>query len=112
MRKMMNRVVRDEVPSIMKRNGTEVYCRKLDEMEMVFYLENELQHTIHNYMQSKDYEDLVDILEIVYALGERQGISKEELERTRAIKTIAKGSYKMNYFVEYIEEEGHKESID
>jgi len=112
MKKMMNRVVRDYEPDILRQNGVKVHVRELDTKEMISCLEGELLQTVQEYTQNKDYEKLVDVLEMVYTLAEKQGISKDELERTRGIKAIARGTFEKNYFVEYVEEDGGKKSID
>lgn len=46
----------------------------------------------------------MNILKVMYALCSRlEGVSREELECTRAIKEIARGSFNEKIFLEYVE---------
>ena len=103
MRKELNKLVRDRIPETIEQEGRKPHVRVLEEKEMVMHLEAKLQEEVNEYLEDKSVEELADILEVIYALCETKGVSKEELERTRAIKEIARGAFKNRIFLEYVE---------
>lgn len=104
MRKDHYKLVRDRIPEIIESEGRTAYVRVLDDSEMIKCLENKLQEEVNEYIEERSVEELVDILEVMYALCKLKGVSREELERTRAIKEIARGSFNEKIFLEYVED--------
>lgn len=104
MRKEHYKLVRDRIPEIIESDGRRVCVRILNDEEMIKCLENKLQEEVNEYIEDRSMEELADILEVIYALCKMKGISKEELERTRAIKEIARGSFNEKIFLEYVED--------
>ena len=104
MRKEYNKLVRDRIPEKIKQEGRNPHVRVLEEKEMIHCLEEKLLEEVNEYINDKTVEELADILEVIYALCEIKGVSKEELERTRAIKEIARGAFKDKIYLEYVEE--------
>lgn len=86
MRKEHFKLVRDRIPEIIEKEGRKPYVRILDDQEMMKCLENKLQEEVNEYVEDRSVEELADILEVIYALCKMKGISKEELEQTRAVK--------------------------
>lgn len=104
MRKEHNKLVRDFIPQIIERNGSKAHIRILNEKEMISCLENKLIEEVNEYLEDDSVEELADILEVIYALCQIKGISKDELERTRAIKEIARGAFKERIYLEYVDD--------
>jgi len=104
MRKEYNKLVRDRIPEIIERDGKKAFVRILDEKEMIKGLENKLQEEVNEYFDDRSVEELADILEVIYALCSLKGVSKDELERMRAIKEIARGSFEKGVFLEFVED--------
>lgn len=104
MRKDHYKLVRDRIPEIIESDGRKPYVRILNDKEMIKCLENKLQEEVNEYVEDRSIEELADILEVIYALCKMKGISREELERTRTIKEIARGSFNDKIFLEYVEE--------
>jgi len=104
MRKEHYKLVRDRIPEIIEGEGRKAHVRVLDDKEMIKCLENKLQEEVNEYVEDRSVEELADILEVIYALCKMKGVSKEELERTRAIKEIARGAFNEKIFLEYVED--------
>jgi len=104
MRKEHYKLVRDHIPEIIESDGRTAHVRILDDNEMIKCLENKLQEEVNEYVEDRSVEELADILEVIYALCKMKGVSKEELERTRAIKEIARGAFNEKIFLEYVED--------
>ena len=73
-----NKLVRDKIPQIIEQNGGKATFRQLLPEEYVQYLEIKLDEEVGEYHHDKTVEELADILEVVYALVNAHGVSKEE----------------------------------
>jgi len=104
MRKVHNKLVRDRIPEIIEEEGRKAHIRILDEKEMIKCLENKLQEEVNEYIEERSVEELADIVEVIYALCKVKGVSKEQLERTREIKEIARGAFDERIFLEFVED--------
>lgn len=49
---------------------------------------------LQEYQESKDIEEIADVLEVLLALAERKGVSKEQLFQIAADKTEKRGGFK------------------
>ncbi|WP_292378015.1 hypothetical protein [Methanosarcina sp. UBA289] len=59
-------------------------------------LENKLEEELKEYLESKELEELVDLLEVIYRIAELRGSSKAELEAIRQRKKQEKGGFEKN----------------
>lgn len=94
-----NKLVRDKIPSIIKSNGQNPNTRILTEEEYTFALEQKLDEEVSEYHQDKNLEELADILEVVYALSENLGHSREELLKTYEKKHAERGGFRDRIFL-------------
>lgn len=68
-----NKLVRDNIPQIIRSTGKKVSYRILDETEYIEYLEKKLDEEIAEFRESRSVEELADILEVIDALCEARG---------------------------------------
>ena len=94
-----NKLVRDKIPQICRDNGDEPTTRILDESEYKKELDKKLQEEVAEYNQDDNLEELADILEVVYAIADQKGSSREELEKLRAKKATERGGFKDRVFL-------------
>lgn len=104
MKKIHNKLVRDFIPEIIEQDGRKASIRILEENEMIKCLENKLQEEVNEYINDHSVEELADILEVMYALCKVKGVSREDLERAREKKEIARGAFNKRIFLEYVED--------
>lgn len=100
----INKLVRDRIPEIIERNGKKPICRILDDAEYMEALEKKLDEEITEFHESKSIEELVDILEVVYALARAQGESTEYLQYLQRHKNYERGSFTQKIFLEEVQE--------
>ena len=62
-------------------------------------MEKKLSEEVVEYQNSKNPEELADILEVVYRIAKLRGISKEELEKIRIKKLEERGGFEKNLFL-------------
>jgi predicted house-cleaning noncanonical NTP pyrophosphatase (MazG superfamily) len=99
-----NKLVRDKIPAAIANNGQKVVTRVLDDQEYRVELERKLQEEVAEYIEDKNKEELADILEVVYALGDLLGVSREELESLRAKKAEERGAFKDKIYLVSVED--------
>lgn len=68
-----DKLVRDKIPSIIEKDGKKAVTRILNDDEYKIYLEKKLDEEVAEFHESKNLEELADILEVVYALSEAYG---------------------------------------
>lgn len=100
---VFNKLVRDKIPEIITANGQTPAIRILDKNEYRVELHKKLQEEVSEYLESVNAEELADILEVVYALGARLGVTSQELERLRLEKAQKRGGFEKRIFLESAE---------
>jgi len=98
------KLVRDKIPEIIRKNGQQAELRVLDDDEFTKELEKKLQEEVAEYLQDKNADELADILEVVYALGERLGCTPGSLEELRKQKALKRGGFKKKLFLVRVDE--------
>jgi len=89
-----NKLVRDKIPEIIKKNGDVPITHIATEDEYQEKLLAKLQEEVDEFYKDSNAEELADILEVIYALGDLYGIDKEELEQLRKAKAEKRGGFK------------------
>ena len=88
-----NKLVRDKIPAIIRAQGKTPHTRVLDDADYTRYLECKLDEEVTEYHKDRNLEELADILEVVYALAENLGCSKEDLMKTYQKKHDDRGGF-------------------
>lgn len=104
MEQIFNKLVRDEIPNIIKNNGDEPVIRILSEeeyrMELYKKLEEEKNEVINSKSKQELIEELVDIYEVLNAILIANDISTNEVEIIRKQKLIKRGGFAKKIFLE------------
>ena len=88
-----NKLVRDNIPQIIEDNGGKAEVRILSDEEYRHFLEAKLDEEVGEYHRDQTPEELVDILEVVYALASARGISQSDLQTLYQKKHNARGGF-------------------
>ena len=94
-----NKLVRDKIPEIIESQGQKANIRILDSQEYTNHLEQKLDEEVGEYHKDKNLEELADILEVVYALAENLGATKEELLAIYHKKNESRGGFAEKIFL-------------
>jgi predicted house-cleaning noncanonical NTP pyrophosphatase (MazG superfamily) len=97
--KLYNKAIRDKIPEIIEDKGEQCEVRRLTDTEFLPELEKKLHEELAEYEQNKSPEELADILEVVYRIGELRGISREKMETIRKKKVEERGTFQENLFL-------------
>ena len=94
----MGKLVRDKIPEIIEASGATPLTRILDTEEYLSCLEAKLDEEVQEFHESKSPEELADILEVVYALAEAHGCSREQLQQIFDAKHTARGGFEKRIY--------------
>jgi predicted house-cleaning noncanonical NTP pyrophosphatase (MazG superfamily) len=93
MPKKYDKLIRDDIPEIIRENGEEAICEEVEGAEYKAYLEEKLREETEEYFEDQDVDELADVLEVVYALSRVEGVTKDKLEETRKQKRKDRGGF-------------------
>ena len=94
-----SKAVRDLIPEIIRISGRECVVRELSDISFLPELENKLKEELEEYLESKELEELADLLEVIYRISELRGLSKDGFEALRLRKKQEKGGFERNLFL-------------
>lgn len=94
-----NKLVRDKIPDLIKAQGEIPYIRILAAEEYTRALEQKLDEETTEFHGERNLEELADILEVVFALAEDLGSTKEELLRRYEQKHAQRGGFRDRIFL-------------
>lgn len=90
----MEKLVRDKIPEIIRAHGGNPVVRTVGPAEYRDLLRAKLSEEVQEFLESdSDPEELADIMEVVLALAEETGISRQELEKIRISKAEERGGF-------------------
>ncbi len=108
MEKIYNKLVRDNIPNIIKGNGGEPYTRILNDQEYKEELEKKLNEEYQEVLSAtgKDrVEELADMLEIISSLAALENSSLEEVIKVAQEKAQKRGAFKDKIYLEKVIED-------
>lgn len=94
-----NKLVRDKIPELIRSQGETPHIRILSGQAYTAALERKLDEETMEFLREKNPEELADILEVVYALAENLGCTKEELLRIYEQKHEERGGFRERIFL-------------
>jgi predicted house-cleaning noncanonical NTP pyrophosphatase (MazG superfamily) len=101
-----NKLIRDKITNIMEEQGKSFEIEVLDDSTYIQMLNEKLKEEIEEYYKAADKEEVVgelsDIMEIVLAIADFNGISHEELEQERLTKKEKRGGFKGKIFLKSV----------
>lgn len=97
--KIFNKLVRDKIPDIIRKNGEEPLYEVLDKDRYLAELDKKLAEECAEYEESRGTDELADIIEVIYAICAARGISPEELDSIRTAKKDERGGFENRIFL-------------
>ena len=96
---LYNKAIRDKIPEIIAESGKKSNIKQLDDTSFLAELEKKLIEEVNEYSESKDVEELADLLEVIYRISELRGVNSDELEKIRRDKAEKRGKFASNLFL-------------
>jgi predicted house-cleaning noncanonical NTP pyrophosphatase (MazG superfamily) len=101
-KKVYNKLVRDKIPEIIRADGKQLKSRILDDAEHLEALLKKLEEECAELKEARNVEELADVHEVLIALSDALGISREELEKVRRDKAASRGGFQQKIFLEEV----------
>ena len=105
MERIYNKLVRDNIPNIIKAKGETPITRILDDATYKRELEKKLYEEYQEVLEASccdRAEELADLLEIIRALAKLEGKSLEDIVEIADNKNIKRGAFEEKIFLEKV----------
>jgi predicted house-cleaning noncanonical NTP pyrophosphatase (MazG superfamily) len=96
-KKEYNKLVRDYFPELMKEKGREVEFEELDSSQYTEKLMEKFNEEVEKFRDAgtdRLLSEIVDLLEVIYAIAEHRGITESEVEFMRQLKKNRSGGFR------------------
>lgn len=103
--KQYHKLVRDQIPEIIKADGKICICETLPDKDYIYLLDQKLNEELAEYQESKSLEELADLLEVMQAVVKARGWTLEELEQVRADKAAKRGGFEKKILLKGVKED-------
>ena len=100
--KKYDKLVRDRIPQIIRDSGKDCVCTVLSEADYLTMLEKKLQEELNEYLESRDPEELADLMEVIRACARAIGSSIGQVEEIRARKEEKRGGFEKRICLETV----------
>ena len=109
MEKVYNKLVRDNIPNIIKNNGGEPFTRILTDEEYKIELEKKLYEEYNEVLNTQNteerIEELADMIEIISSLALVEGKNLDVVLEYAKRKSIKRGGFEKKIYLEKVIED-------
>ena len=91
------KLVRDKIPDIIKRDGGSPKIREVSGMELDQLIRLKIVEEATELLESGENEEIVDLFEILDALVSHRGLDSELLKKMRLDKAHKRGTFKRGF---------------
>ncbi len=102
--RVYNKLVRDNIPDIIRKNGEIPHTSILDNDKYLQELKTKLIEETNEFIESEELMELADILEVVEYLAKATGSNLDEILRLKEQKEIKNGAFEKKIFLEFVED--------
>ncbi|NTW27279.1 MAG: nucleoside triphosphate pyrophosphohydrolase [Candidatus Moranbacteria bacterium] len=97
------KLVRDNIPDIIKKDGKEPITRIVEGKEYEEALTRKLHEEVGEFLENPCVEEAADILEVLHAICALKGEDLKTLEDVRQKKMEERGGFKQGIFLDSAE---------
>lgn len=97
--KIYNKLVRDQIPQIIRSNGGIPVTRVLDSDEAYKFLKEKLLEETQEFLLNDNIEELSDIYEVLRAILDERKVSFKEFEKVCYNKSQKNGKFRKKIFL-------------
>lgn len=102
MRFRVQKLIRDQLPTIMRAQGLAVFDRRLGDAEFVAALKDKLVEEAQEAHEAASpaelVDELADVMEVIRALASASGVSLDDVETRRQAKRAERGGFEARVF--------------
>lgn len=97
-----HKLVRDNIPAIIRQQGETPITRTLDSQEYVCCLEEKLREEVEEFLAEPSLQELSDVLEVLEAMACLQGWPSEAVRQAKEDKARRNGAFRHRVFLEKV----------
>ena len=97
------KLVRDNIPEIIKKDGKEPVTRIVTGKEYEEALTQKLYEEVNEFLEHPCVEEAADILEVLHAMCAHNSVDLQTLEEVRQKKVEERGGFKKGIFLDSVE---------
>ena len=97
-----NKLVRDNIPEIIKKNGGEPKTRILEHEEYKKMLDEKLLEEVNEYLKDDNIDEIADIYEVLKSILKYKKSTLEEVQYIALEKKIKRGGFEEKIFLEEV----------
>jgi len=97
-----NKLVRDKISEIIKKHGKTPVTHIASDREYWEKLKEKLTEEAKEFMEDSNKDEIVDLLEIIYAICDFRKIKKSEIEKLRKNKARERGAFRKKIILDEI----------
>ncbi len=90
---VFDKLVRDKIPEIIRRNNAIPTTRFVSDDEYREYLGQKLVEEVNEFLEDNDTNELADILEVIRSICDAYGVPYDTVEQWRAEKSAQRGGF-------------------
>lgn len=111
----VEKLIRDKIPAILESKGIVVHAKTMDDKEFISKLKDKLLEETREVLEADNpdelCEELADVLEVVHALSNVNGLTMQQIEQSRLKKREIKGGFENRIYNSSIDIEENNQSI-
>ena len=107
-RKTYNKLIRDKIPEIIKKNGAIPKVSVLDEEKFKVALKEKLVEEASELLEAKTNEEVLnelsDVLQLLESIAQNNNTTIAEVEKQKEKKKQERGAFEKKLFLEYVDD--------
>ena len=107
-----DKLVRDQVPEIIKSRGDSCVVHTAGDDEYGNKLKAKIREEVEEFLDNPCIEELADVLEVVYSIADFQFGGRGELEKVRMVKVGERGGFEKRLVLDESEDRWALSGID
>jgi predicted house-cleaning noncanonical NTP pyrophosphatase (MazG superfamily) len=97
-----NKLVRDKIITIIENRGEKANYEILDDENYRKELNKKLVEEVNEYIRENNIEEIVDIIEVMYAILKSKNLSMDKMEEIRQKKKTERGGFEKRIFLKTV----------
>ena len=94
--KIYDKLVRDKIPMIIESSNKKCEVEVVSDEVALEYLYKKLNEEVDELLQDKNLDEIADVMEVLFAIGDKYGYSEEDVLHKRNNKKSARGGFENN----------------
>jgi predicted house-cleaning noncanonical NTP pyrophosphatase (MazG superfamily) len=109
--KKYRKLIRDNIPAIIKKDGKTCQVVVLDDKEYLVALTDKLGEELKEYQADFSMEELADMQEVINAIVKANGLSKEQFDALREKKRLTNGGFDKKLMLLEVDDQKNKPQL-